>query len=180
MSQMAHRKQLETTDLEFFLAAYRESTGRYVVEANPSERPDFICRINNNREVGIELTKIVREPETAFWQRILYGRDYLDASDLPEKIIGVIEKKSPKCSEATWQTPDDTILVIQLMDCPFSAVHSLISERWTDDICKSSGFSEIWLADYSELDAYGAIELCALFPASLAGYYQREKGKPYG
>ena len=99
MSQMAHRKQLETTDLEFFLAAYRESTGRYVVEANPSERPDFICRINNNREVGIELTKIVREPETAFWQRILYGRDYLDASDLPEKIIGVIEKKSPKCSD---------------------------------------------------------------------------------
>jgi hypothetical protein len=42
------------------------------------------------------------------------------------------------------------------------------------------GFKEIWLADYSELEAYGNIELFCLHPDRLWGYYESVRGKPYG
>ena len=42
------------------------------------------------------------------------------------------------------------------------------------------GFAEVWVADYSELDAYRSIEVFGLYPEKYWGYHKRDRGKPYG
>ena len=50
------------------------------------------------------------------------------------------------------------------------------------DDFRSYGFDEIWIADYTGLEAYGDIELFCLYPPEWWGFYERENPgrKPYG
>ena len=47
--------------------------------------------------------------------------------------------------------------------------------------CKRSGFSEVWIADHTETEEYGTVELFGLFPEKYWGFHSRPwAGKPFG
>ena len=75
---------------------------------------------------------------------------------------------------------EHTILVLQIMDGSLDTIAPMM-EGLEEDF-KGYGFKEIWLADYSGLEAYGDIELCGLYPPEIYGFHQRPlpDRKPYG
>jgi hypothetical protein len=76
--------------------------------------------------------------------------------------------------------PDNTILVLQFVDCPIANLY-LLDDSLKHDF-ESYGFDEIWIADYTCEEAYGAIDLFCLYPPEWWGYYERNghSWKPYG
>ena len=49
-------------------------------------------------------------------------------------------------------------------------------------VAEETGFLEVWLADYTGIEAYGDIELFGLKPEKYWGFHERESPslKPYG
>jgi hypothetical protein len=123
--------------------------------------------------IGIELTKIVRAPDAAFIDSLDY-KYYMDGLTALDKICEALEKKK-------GLTSSKIILVVQLVDCPLAELMPFLDKNLQDDFA-SYGFIEIWLADYTGMEAYGDIELFCLHPPEHWGYYQRPNPnrKPYG
>jgi len=170
------RKEDEETELRHFLRAYYEALGEVLQINDLTERPDFICVGSNGSPLALELTKVVRgDPELRWADRVLLHRDQMDPAEVLQGVYDRICVKESKRQSPDWKLPCDTILVIQIMDCPLRRFQSRL-EPPPDP----HGFSEIWLADYSELEAYGNIEIFALHPAQLWGPYPSNRGKPYG
>lgn len=122
----------------------------------------------------------MRVPRDAHADFILDRIEFMDGEEALEMLYNMIEKKERKRSQPDWDMPDNTILVLQFVDCPIASLHLL------DDSLKhgfqSYGFDEIWTADYTCEEAYGTIDLFCLYPSEWWGYYER-KGygwKPYG
>lgn len=80
-----------------------------------------------------------------------------------------------------WLFSDNAILVIQLIDCPLSELEIFLDQSLQVDFA-DTGFTEIWIGDYTEVDVYGFIELFGLHPLKWRGYYPRPDffSKPYG
>lgn len=178
--QQRGKKMVEQEDLYLFLEAYKHTTGESLDFLGESERPDFICQRADRTPVGVELTKVMRTPQSASWDRILDGQEFRDVADTNDAIWFTAENKSRKLKAGPWQHAGCTILVLQVMDCPLSELHRYFEDSTSPDDYAELGFSEVWVADYSELDAYGEIELFGLFPERSWGYYERWRGKPYG
>jgi hypothetical protein len=72
------------------------------------------------------------------------------------------------------------MLVLQLVDGSLDVLRHLLDGM--NDEFEDHGFAEVWLADYSGLEAYGDIELFGLFPNQWWGHHQRPwpDRKPYG
>jgi len=100
----------------------------------------------------------------------------MDAGKAFCRILEAIADKESKRRQADWKLKDNTILVVQTMDCPLR----LLEPELEPDLFRDHGFEEVWLADYSELEAYDNIELFCLHPTALWGRYSPERGKPYG
>ena len=175
------KKLVEEEELFYFLEAYKD-----VVEESLSysfgrhERPDFICNRPNGTRVGVELVRVMRDPMLAQADYILDRIDFMDSEGAIEMLYQMIEKKDKKRREPDWTLPDNTILVIQFVDCPVSNLYQL-DESLKDDF-SSYGFDEIWIADYTGQEAYGDIELFCLYPPEWWGFYERANPwqKPYG
>ena len=169
----------EHEQLTHFCEAYREATGQRLRKVRKSERPDFICQREDGSLVGVEFTLITRDPESSQWDSILNGVEYMDGDDAVFHIQAAVATKASKRSEPDWKLPNSSILVLSTPDCPISDM-----EHFLDAYCRGEfddfGFTEIWLADHSEMEAYGAIELFCLFPTERWGRYARDRGKPYG
>jgi hypothetical protein len=58
------KKMIEEEELYLFLDAYAIVTGDCLGCVQQSERPDFICERSDGSLVGVELTRIMRHPET--------------------------------------------------------------------------------------------------------------------
>jgi len=73
------------------------------------------------------------------------------------------------------------MLVIQLPEWPLRCLLFLLTEDVQHEYA-AHGFVEVWLGDYSQIEAYGDIKLFCLFPADMWGYYERPNPnrKPYG
>lgn len=179
--QDSGKKMVEENELEYFLAAYEHVTGEKLILMQTGERPDFVCKGDNNSIVGIELTKVMRDPETAQADIILKRQERMANTNALDFIYGAITKKAEKMTRDNWLITGNIILVLQLMDCRLSAMGDILDCNLQKDFV-SYGFTEIWLADYTELDAYGDIELFGLYPAKWWGYHQRRNPyrKPYG
>ncbi|MFH1702486.1 MAG: hypothetical protein ABIB41_03500 [Nitrospirota bacterium] len=167
------KKHIERDELNYFLDAYNYSQDDKLLPIATSEAPDFICQRADGSMIGIELTKIMRDPNTAFIDSLDY-KDYMDGLTALDKIYEALEKKRGLASSKV-------ILVMQLVDCPLAELILFLDEKLQNDFA-SYGFMEIWLADFTGVEAYGDIELFCIHPFERWGYYQRPypDRKPYG
>ena len=172
-------KIVEEHEVGLFLEAYAEATGEPLTLEAPSERPDFLCRRPTGNLVGVELTRAMRNPEPTQADLILSNEYFAGPHDTLDRIVGTIERKEGKRSTGEWTCRDSTILVLQV-DCPLSSLASVLEGQGPEEFAEGHGFEEIWVTDQSELDAYGAVEVFCLYPEELWGYYERDRGKPYG
>lgn len=176
------KKMVEEEDLYLFLEAYEATTGEVLTSSSleRSERPDFLCQRPDGKVIGVELTKVMRDPESASWNNIMNKTEFRDVWDASDNIYFTAERKGQKLKVGNWQHPDNTILILQVMDCPLSDLHCYLEYGYSPEDYANIGFSEIWVADYSEIDVYSVIELFCLYPERWWGYHKRWRGKPYG
>jgi hypothetical protein len=178
--QQNGKKEFERIMLYPFLEAYEWVTGESLTLIFCDESPDFICKRQNGKEVGIELSRVTREPEDIFFERILNHKEEMDIYTAQEFMHYLIEKKE-KAREKSYTTKVlENILVLQLVDNSLKTLQAGMEGLQADFV--NHGFEEIWLADYSGLEAYGDIELFGLYPEKWWGYHVRPwlDRKPYG
>ena len=60
------KKIIEKEAFYEFLSAYEHVTGESLELIADGERPDFICRRDDGSYCGLELTQVIRDPDTAF------------------------------------------------------------------------------------------------------------------
>lgn len=167
------RKTHEELDLGYFLGAYSWATDETLQVCHSCERPDFVCERSDCSLVGIELVKVIRDPETAWAHEALFHRDYMEAGDALYRISYEVDRKEQKRQQTGWLHAENTIVVVQLMDCPIADLEwGLAPENFS-----LHGFAEIWLADFTCVAAYGCVDLFGIHPASLWGYYDPAKGQ---
>jgi len=174
------KKMVEEEELRYFIDAYKHTTGD-MLTVYRSETPDFVGHRSKGSKVGVELTQIRRDPETAFADSVFRHRDYMDSSDALDCIYGLVEKKAETFSKAGKGIMRRTVLVLQLIDCPLNDLRPILDRSLQQDF-SSYGFAEIWLADYTDVEAYGSIELFGLSPRKWWGHHSGpdRDGKPYG
>jgi hypothetical protein len=163
-----------------FQLAYEDVTGEPLEYVRKSERPDFICKRDNGTLVGVEFTLAMRDRESSFADDVLGGVRYMDSADAVLTVGGAIWSKARKLAEPDWQLPHSSILVVSIPDSPLSEIAHEFDSSLRQEFAET-GFSEIWLADHSGMEAFGSIELFGLVPAKWWGYHQRHQGmKPFG
>ncbi len=130
--------------------------------------------------VGVELARSPHDHELAVHDRIWTDRT-MESYDLLDAISVIITAKERKRLSPHWRTPNNTILVIVLLDYSFDSL------RWTEDSSlsddyASAGFTEVWLADHSTLEAFGEVRLIGLYPSRFWDIHPQPalEGKPYG
>ena len=174
------KKENESEHLRYFIEAYDNFLGKSLDIVSESERPDFICKRAKGKKVGIELAQIRRgHPNDIFYDQIVKKQEYMLPDEAIDKINETIFLKSEKLKEKNWQISGSNILVIELNDIPLYQIASYFEYTSLPDVL-TSGFQEIWLADFTGIEAYDNLELFCLFPKKLFGYYKRPLQKPYG
>jgi hypothetical protein len=170
----------ERDQFRLFRRAYKVITGDWLKRVRKSERPDYICERRDGSIVGVEFTLITRNPDQSQWGAIIDKVEYMDGQDAVLLIGEAIAKKGKKRAEPTWQFPESSILVLSTPDCPISDFEYFLDKSLQPEF-QESGFSEIWIADHTELEAYGTIELFGLVPDTWWGHHPcPHRGKPYG
>jgi hypothetical protein len=169
--QQMGKKESERIDLDYFIKAYEWTTRERLTEIISAECPDFICSLSSGENVGVELVRVMRDPEEAQFDKIINKKYEAE----PQETLDRIRSKH----YGEWA--DKTILVLGLFDCSFWSLRPFLAKDIQEDFA-SPGFIEVWLADYTGVEAYRDIELFGLFPAQWWGYHQRENPyrKPYG
>ena len=175
------KKLVEEMDLEPFLKEYEWVTGLALQLVNRTERPDFIVQRSDGTQLGIELTKVMRDPESTFWARVLSGEEFADPVETAIRLQELIYRKDAKRSGPGWTLPDCTVLVLQLMDSSIDQVVSFLDDQVIKEL-NETGFFEIWLADYTVLEAFGTIQLYGIKPEKWQGLHNHSGtgNKPYG
>jgi hypothetical protein len=174
------QKETEQESLGYFLEAYENLTGVTFELLEATERPDFICIRDSGGVVGVELSKVRRgHPNGIQWDQIVEKRDFMLPEDALEMIQAVGANKERKRNEADWKLPEGTMLLIELWDIPLAHIERSISPETLPDLY-ATGFEEIWLADFTGLEAYDNVELFCVRPDEWAGYHPRVFQKPHG
>jgi len=175
------KKIIEEEEFYYFLEAYEYATNDELSIDHNSERPDFICNRANGEKVGFELTKILFYKESAHCILIAQNKKVVDPYKAMELIYLSTERKNKKLYENNWQLPNNTVLVLQLMDWTISELMPFITEGYLKDF-QPFKFSEIWLADFTGVEAFGNVELLCFKPQNMQGYCERPNPlqKPYG
>ena len=175
------KKAAEENDLEPFLKEYERITNFPLKIIERTERPDFIVQRSDGTQLGIELTKIMRDPESTYWARVLNGEEQADPIDTAIHLQELIYRKDIKRSESNWKLSKRTVLLLQLMDSSIDQVVLFLDVQIIKEINKT-GFFEIWIGDYSILEAYGTIQLYGIKPKKWRGLHDHLNSgkKPYG
>lgn len=178
--QQIGKKEVERSELYYFLDSYERATGDKFTELASGECPDFICARSNGEEVGVELVRVMRDPEEAQFDGIVNKKFQADPQETLDRIFDLLDDKDKKRSNKYGRWANKTILVLQLLDCSILSLQSLLSDVKSD--FAGYGFVEIWIADYTGVEAYRDIELFGLVPVKWWGYHQRQNPyrKPYG
>jgi hypothetical protein len=174
------KKQVEEMDLEPFLDEYEHVTGTRMTVVTPSERPDFICE-RKGRLVGVELVRAMENPVQRDWRIILGDQEQFEGSDAAMLIQEAVYQKEEKRASIGWKYPDHTILVVQLIGGDGKDAATYLDSELMDEM-SSTGFKEIWVADYSPISPYGTVQLVGVKPKRWRGLHpHRFYGtKPYG
>jgi len=179
--QQYGKKLVEEMELEPFLKEYEWITGLSLQLVGRAERPDFIAQRSDGAELGIELSKIMRDPQSAFWARVLSGEEFADPVETAIHLQELIYRKDAKRSGSGWTLPDRTMLILQLMDSSIDQVVLFLDKQVIKEL-NETGFFEIWLADYTILEAFGTIQLHGIKPEKWQGLHDHSRtgNKPYG
>ncbi len=178
--QELRKKQVEGMELDPFLKAYEWTTKGALSVVESGENPDFICARATGEIIGLELTKAMRRRDIARWERILDRKEEMAPYDMLMELQALLEQKEEARKARYVARVPQTMLVLQLVDGSLDVLRHLLDGM--NDEFRDHGFSEVWLADYSGLEAYGDIDLFGLFPDQWWGYHQRPwpDRKPYG
>jgi hypothetical protein len=174
------KKMVEEQHLYCFLEAYATVTGLAMKVVSNGESPDFICTRPSGECVGVELSRSPHDYHVALHDRIWTERT-MSAHQLLDAVNAVVTVKEQKRQSGRWRTPDNTILVIELIDYRFASL-GWTQDRSHSDYYVGTGFLEIWLADYSTLEPFGEVRLIGLFPPRFWGLHRQPAldRKPYG
>ena len=180
-NQNIGKKAAEENDLEPFLKEYKQITNFSLKIIERTERPDFIVQRNDGTQLGIELTKVMRDPESTYWARVLNGGEQADPIDTAIHLQELIYRKDIKRSKSNWKLSKSTVLLLQLMDSSIDQVVLFLDLQIIREINKT-GFFEIWIGDYSILEDYGTIQLYGMKPKKWQGLHDHLNSgkKPYG
>ena len=96
------KKAVEENDLEPFLKEYERITNFSLKIIERTERPDFIVQRSDGTQLGIELTKVMRDPESSFWARVLNGEEFADPVKTAIRLQELIYRKDAKRSGFGW------------------------------------------------------------------------------
>lgn len=110
--QETGKKMVEEIELGYFIESYEYATRERLVVIENGERPDFICTRPNGLPVGVELTKVVRDPESAFWERTFNRQQYMSVWEVIDGIYTAVDRKEGERIKGNWLQADNTILVI--------------------------------------------------------------------
>ena len=166
------KKELELIQLNYFLEAYKYATGnKFSPFVASFENPDFLVEDKDGRVLGVELTKLMRPPDE---------QEEPDPYGQLEDIHYIIDKKEKARKERYVKKVADTILVVEVVDGTLSDFIYFLEGLKGD--YSDHGFAEIWLSDYSDVDAYSNVELFCIFPEENWGFFERPNAgsKPYG
>jgi hypothetical protein len=175
------KKEVERDELAFFLDAYQQATGERLEIVASGENPDFICVRSDGSFVGIELTKIRRDPRVAHFEQLLERKDCMGDYEMLEFIAYQLDRKEKARAKRYVKKVRETMLVLQLVDGSLGDGLRRMLEGLEADFA-DHGFVEVWLADYSGEEAYGDIELFGVYPQIRWGFHERawSDRKPYG
>lgn len=180
MGDNGYKKEAELEVLTYFNPIYEEVVEDFLEVVEASERPDFICKRNDGSLVGVEIVQVRRgHPNEVFYDKIINKNIHIVPDQAIDLIQTLIYTKEEKRKSKDWKLSERTILIVQLQESPLWEIAGSLTEELFPDL-PEYGFSEIWLADFSEIDAYNNIELFCLFPPHMEGYYKRPLQKPYG
>lgn len=174
------KKIVEEEHLVQFLRAYATVTGIYMSVVSNGESPDFICQRPNGEKIGVELARSPHDYHQSVRDRI-WTDGAMSSHDLMDAVNILVEQKKGKLKSPHWRTPDNMMLVIQLLNYKFDSLEWMKHESFFNDYAEA-GFLEIWLADYSTMEAYGQLRLIGLYPPEVWGIHRQPalEGKPYG
>ena len=174
------KAESEDEDFGLFVSAYARATGDALTAIERPEPPDFLCLRSNGREVGVELTQIMRSPDSVLWDSILYRRTEMGTWSAATEFDRLLSKKVGKLENFPTK---ENILLIQSCDADFGMLTDHLLKIPITEL-KETGFQEIWLGDYQGYreGAHYGIELHGLFPAKMRHYLPRADWdqKPYG
>ena len=170
------KREIEREHLGLFLDAYEHATGETFPEIYDSETPDFIGRDEEGRVVGIEITQLRFAPDEQFMRGIFPPEPH--DPDAWRQLLEVMQKKYLTLKKGRWSECERKILVIVLIDTSIEAV----AAGSDTDLPDGESFDEIWLADYTQVEPFGAVDLFAVIHPELKGHYATgDRGqKPYG
>ncbi|HWV99662.1 MAG TPA: hypothetical protein VNZ64_08230 [Candidatus Acidoferrum sp.] len=179
--QYIGQKMIEEEELAHFLEAYEEITGQALEVVEGAESPDFICRRPTGELVGVELTRSPHDYQMAQRDRIWAESMAMDTYSLLEAIHRIVAKKAKKRALSGWRLPENAMLVVKLVDYSFGSLRWFSEKRLATDFA-AAGFAEIWVADHTEIDAYGTARLIGLYPEEVWGTHYQDAfyRKPYG
>jgi hypothetical protein len=174
------KKKAEEEALDYFLETYKRVTGQSLNVVENTERPDFICAREDGSKVGIELVKVRRShPNNILWDRLIDKQEYMSIDAALKMLQEMAMVKDKKRNEPDWVHPDAAILLIVLTDISLTEIRNRITSKNLPDLY-ATGFVEVWLADFTGLEAYHNVELFCVQPTGWAGYCPRCFQKPYG
>ncbi|MEQ8213571.1 MAG: hypothetical protein ABRQ35_06715 [Smithellaceae bacterium] len=180
MNNYKFKKERETELLEYFLAEYGYISSSSIQIIKASERPDFICIRENGNIVGIELCMIRRgHPNDIMFELLIEKQEHMSIDSALNMIREKAIEKEYKRLQIDWEIPEHTILLFSLTDIPLWKIKNFITIEHLPDLY-DTGFSEIWLADFTSLEEFDNVELFCIKPEKLVGYYKRNIQKAYG
>jgi hypothetical protein len=84
------RKKLNEMNLIHFREAYQFVASEPLTVESSCENPGFICGRLTGNEVGVELTKITRDPGDVFWDKVLDRKEHIEPCEALEYIRNLI------------------------------------------------------------------------------------------
>jgi hypothetical protein len=170
------KREEEREHLALFLDAYEAATGESFPELYDGETPDFIGRDTVGQRVGIEITQLRFAPDEQHMRRIdPPGRNDTDAF---WRLLDLLHQKDQKLTSGAWPQCERKILVVMLIDAPLDSIaHGIETDRPNED-----GFNEVWLADHTQVEAFGGVDIYAVVHPNLEGRFATGDWgqKPFG
>lgn len=176
----AAKKGREQLFAEQFLEARTEAIGQALYVLAADESPDFICTDDRGESIGLEIAQVTHGPIAAHWAAVLDGQNEIPPFDAQALIYNLLQRKEKARQERYSRKVAECILLLVLAE---NSIPNLrVALDGLEDDFSEHGFSEVWLMDTTEHDAYRTVELFCLSPAAHWGYYRRPNAgsKPYG